>query len=145
VADSNGTGVELFKFLDPAWTFQYSGAVGANYGAQTFTAGTPACIVQRVTQGATMAANIDGGDVGPDDISADSVRDYTRIIFNADLCAYIGPVLISPTRKSDTWTAAIQANSGAAFSDPVRLYREFMAAGDMLLPLVSDSVGYVEG
>jgi hypothetical protein len=37
-----------------------------------------------------------------------------------------GPVLISPQRKSDAWVAAIQANSGAAYSDPMRLVRDFM-------------------
>ena len=56
----------------------------------------------------------------------------------------VAMVIVSPVKKSDAWTAAIQANNGAAWSDPVRLFRDFLASGDLLIPLVSGSVGYLK-
>lgn len=50
--------------------------------------------------------------------------------------------IVSPSAKSDSWVTAILANSGAAFNDPMRLWRDFMEPGDVLFPLTEDSVGY---
>jgi lysophospholipase L1-like esterase len=55
---------------------------------------------------------------------------------------YIGPIILSPVRKSAGWVAAIQANSGAAFTDPMRLFRDFCAVGDVLIPFASDSTAF---
>jgi lysophospholipase L1-like esterase len=57
---------------------------------------------------------------------------------------YVGPVVVSPTRKSDAWVTAITADSGAAFSDPARLFRDFMSVGDIIMPLGNDSVAYTK-
>ena len=59
---------------------------------------------------------------------------------------YIGPVLISPTRKSDAWTAEIAAYlAGASISIPY-LKSHFMSPGDALIPLTpGDSKMYVKG
>ena len=53
---------------------------------------------------------------------------------------YLGNVLYSPTRKSAAWTAAF----ASAPNDPMLLFREFVAVGDLFVPLHSDSVGYVK-
>lgn len=55
-------------------------------------------------------------------------------------CGYNSPVVISPVKKSDAWTAAIQASNW----DPALLWRDFMEPGDMLIPLTSDSRAYVK-
>jgi lysophospholipase L1-like esterase len=54
---------------------------------------------------------------------------------------YVASLLVSPEAKSDAWMAAIQANGGAAFSDPFGLFRDYESANDSLWPFVSDSVG----
>jgi hypothetical protein len=57
---------------------------------------------------------------------------------------YVGPLLVSPTRKSDAWVAAIQADNGAALSNLAQLFSAFMAVGDVLFPWGGDSVGFVK-
>ena len=56
----------------------------------------------------------------------------------------LGPVIISAEKKSLAWRTAIQANSGAAYTDPMRLFRDFMRKDDILLPLGGDSLGLVK-
>lgn len=57
---------------------------------------------------------------------------------------YEGPKIFSPYRKSNAWTAAIQANSGAAYNDLMGLWEYFMEPGDLLIPLQSNSNAYLK-
>jgi hypothetical protein len=56
---------------------------------------------------------------------------------------YIGPVIISPTRKSDAWVTAIQAGSGTTYDNLNTLWG-MMASGDLLLPLDRNGYGWVK-
>jgi len=56
--------------------------------------------------------------------------------------AYIGPLIISPTRKSDAWVSAIRADGGAAFGSLSTLWNTYMEPGDTLFPLNGSSIGY---
>jgi len=69
---------------------------------------------------------------------------FQNAVAGREARAYMGPAIVSPARKSDAWGVAIQYDSGVAFSDPMRLFRDFMDVGDVLFPLSGDSVGYMK-
>lgn len=104
-------------------------------------AGVPYSVVGRWTE-ANVQLNHDGVDQPQSVNPVVGLATSNIAVGQAPLGGYVCPVLISPTRKSDAWVTAIQANSGAAYNDPVRLYREFMSPGDMLIPLQGDSRAY---
>lgn len=136
------------------WTGDYGGGISGwpKAGAADASAiGTVHTIVSRKSS-TFLDINIDGVDA-----SAVATTEHTgtapllvvggngdTILYESS-CAYIGPVLISPQRKSDEWVAAIQADSGAAFDDINLLMDTYMEVGDMLLPLTSNGNALVKG
>jgi hypothetical protein len=59
--------------------------------------------------------------------------------------AYVGPVAISPSRITDAETVTLDAmlTAGAQGIDLFRFFRDRGYSGTLILPLTSDSVGYV--
>jgi hypothetical protein len=49
------------------------------------------------------------------------------------------PIIVTPTAKSAAWQTGVVG----AWSDQVRLFRDFCAVGDLLIPLDRDSVAYL--
>lgn len=115
-----------------------AGGQSASAASQTFGAGSTQCVVGRWSRtGPTIDLNVNGVDASQVTTawSADpGAIDILRVGYGNGRAsnAYEGPLLLSPTRKPDAWVTAIQANSGAAYSDINRLKREFMAPGDAL-------------
>lgn len=64
----------------------------------------------------------------------------TKVAYQRSSGLYYGPVIVSDAAKSATW----QADVVNAWHDPIRLVRDFMAAGDLIVPLNGDSTGYVK-
>ena len=50
------------------------------------------------------------------------------------------PIIVTPAAKSGSWQAAVVG----AWSDPLRLFRDFCAVGDLLIPLGGDSAAYLK-
>ncbi len=114
--------------------------------AQSWASGTVHYVVGRWTWAATADVNLDGTNATQGDASAVAAQTCDSIyVGHATTPAptFVGPVIVSPTRKSDAWVAAIQASSGAAYQSIPRLVRDFVAVGDLLLPLVDNSTAYL--
>lgn len=113
--------------------------------AVSWAAGTTHVFVARWIWASTADISQDGTAATQGDASAvgaQTIDSVNLLHASAPAESYAGPLLISPSRKSDGWTTAIQASSGAAFSSPMRLWRDFMSAGDVIFPLQGDSKGY---
>lgn len=107
--------------------------------AQSYAANSAHVLVGRWTQGGagTMDLNYDGTNAAQAAQAKTLVQPtaaYFGTLNDGSLAsmAYEGPILISPTRKPDAWVTAIQASSGAAYSDIAGLKKNFMAPGDAL-------------
>ncbi len=113
--------------------------------AQSWASGTVHYVVGRWTWAATVDVNLDSTNATQGDASAVNAQTCDSIyVGHATVPAptFIGPAIVSPTRKSDAWVTAIQASSGAAYQSVPRLVRDFLAVGDLFLPLVSHSTAY---
>lgn len=163
-ASTNTAAFKLFTFRDLAGT---ANTLGLDYnnmnwrvlatgtgtdilssGALSFAAGSTHHLVMRSTQGGagTLDLNHDGTSVTQIEqtktLAGGTALAIGNYVGDYQAAGYLGPAIVSPTRKSDSWVTAIQANSGAAYSDPLRLWRDFMSAGDLLIPLQGDSRAY---
>jgi hypothetical protein len=124
----------------------------SDYHANAWLAGTAHSFVARWSNPstATYYLDVDGvSDAGRTGVTATigTLTDFWVGATNLGVrqpYAYIGPVIVSPSYKSDAWVAAIQANNGAAFSDTALLLGSFMEIGDMLIPLKSDNLAWVK-
>lgn len=106
--------------------------------ALSFAANSTHTFVARCTWAGTVDLNLDGTDATQGDASAVAAQTIDSIAFGGDALSYVGPVTASGTREDDTWTAAIQADSGAAFGSLPLLWDTYMVSGDGLAPLSSD-------
>lgn len=109
--------------------------------ASTLAANTVNTFVASATWASTVDISINGVASAQGDASAVAAQTIDSIALGASY-DYVGPLILSPTNKGAAWQAAIQANSGAAYSSPMRLWRDFMSAGDVIFPLRGDSKGY---
>lgn len=154
IRDSGDTAdaVRIYKDTDNKVKLRLAGA-GAktiDSAAQSFAANSSHVLVARWKNGdeagPVLDLNLDGTTV------AQVVNDQTITVGKIVLgrgatnvgTSYLGPCGFAPSYKSDAWVTAIQANSGAAYSDLRALYRRFMSAGDLLLPLSQDGRGYLK-
>lgn len=123
-----------------------AGSAGVTYGlsaAQSFAANTFHSIVARIVAGSTIDLDHDGTSIA----QVANPRTPTAFASGRALgtsLGYVGPVIISPARKSDAWTAAVQVGSGAIYSDPMRVWREYLEAGDLFVPFQNDSVSFLK-
>jgi hypothetical protein len=144
--------IALTKTTGNAWMCRISDGVAqlasSTSAALAFSANTTHHIVARYAGGAAMSAdlNSDGTDAaqGTSANPGPSAATTTLTIGGTTIfTGYIGPVLLSGSRKSDGWVTAIQANSGAAYSSITRLVRDYMAVGDVIVPLIDNSTAYI--
>lgn len=141
-------GDKFYSFLGST-TFYFGVFIGggwrtANRSLGAFDANSVHRIVGRWGTG-TQDINADGNDGAQGTYPGLPAAPSTWVIGStAPPASYIGPGLISPYRKSNAWTAAIQANGGAAYSDLAGLARDFMEIGDLLIPLQDSGTAYLK-
>jgi hypothetical protein len=143
-------GLFYFQHNSGNWVFGMGDGVDTavrSLSPGTWAAGTGHTVVARPDWNGTLDGNVDGVDITQQNAAPVDPPALSSIHIggtNGTAYAYIGPVLVSSVRKSQAWVDAIQANGGAAYSDPMRLVRDFMAVGDGIAPLNGDSVMYVK-
>jgi hypothetical protein len=109
------------------------GATATISTTQVWTPGTPKHVVWRY-DGTTMDMNLSGTTIAqvPHALGP-PVGVGTHFKLSSVLSRQLGTLVLSPTRKPDSWVTAIQANNGAAYDDVARLFFEFMASGDAMV------------
>lgn len=115
-------------------------------GVQSFAANTLHHAVMRYST-SWLNLNVDGTDAAAYANDATlSIGTYMTIgvshgkTISSHAC--MGPCIHSPADKGSSWTTAIQAGDGAAYSDVSRLVNEFMAVNDLLMPFNNGPTAY---
>ncbi len=131
-----------------AFTVSDAKHINAPSSISSWGAGSTHTFVARWLDGTQLDFNVDGVDSAPVALAAGDVTAPSTIrVGNAtasgaptDLNGYAGCFVVSPNRKSDLWTPSWRNVA----TDPVRVYLEYMDAGEALLPLLGDGTMYVK-
>ncbi len=112
--------------------------------AQTFAIGTLNSVVMRSTWASTVDLTLNGTAATQGNAAAVEAQTITAVQFDTG-AAYEGPSFLSPSRITDAETVLLNAGLTAGWQgiDVFRFFRDRGYTGTLILPLVSDSVGYV--
>lgn len=150
---ANAVGVGQYRLYHVSGTAysRYYAPTSQNSGTTVaFSANTPSVFVGRWNNGSSGTSDLNVNGTTATQITFDETGASGWGAFHvgssatpdSQAIAEVGPMLVSTSRKSDAWTTAIQADSGAAYSCITRLVRDFTAVGDWVIPLASDGTAY---
>ena len=131
----------LSKNASNKWQLAIGGTVPTNIqsAAQTFISGSTHLLVARWSSAdQTLDLNVDGTTVTQ--VANTSTITVGKLIVGAD--ANLGPISISPTRKSDNWTAAVAASPAQA-AIPLSVARDMTNAPALTLPMQVDNRAFI--
>lgn len=113
--------------------------------AQTIAANALAVFVARATWAASVDLTLNGTAVAQGDAAAVAAQTITSVSVTDSLSGSIGPLVVVPGDLSAADTALLSAGLSAGWSaaDLVRFFVARCVSGALVLPLQSDSVGYL--